>query len=125
MRFYFYLQKLLIVDRVLSILLYISALSLSQILLYFSNKLINFYISACFRKHCIQWLNFTIIIQITNKIFIAFLPKEILLDTNTFLIFSSFHPLFYGKIYFFQFQYCQTLKFLYLFLYVVIKFYAL
>ena len=33
--------------------------------------------------------NFMIIIQVTNKVFIVFLPKEILLDTNTFLTSTS------------------------------------
>ena len=38
---------------------------------------------ARFQKHYMQWLNFIMIIEITNKMFIFFSPKEILLDTNT------------------------------------------
>ena len=34
-------------------------------------------------KHFMQWFNSTIIMQVTNKVFIVFSPKEISLDTNT------------------------------------------
>ena len=37
---------------------------------------ITFYISTCFRKHYMQWLNFMIIIQVTNKVFIVFFTKR-------------------------------------------------
>ena len=52
-----------------------------------------------------------IVIQVTNKVFIIFLPLEILLDTNSFSIPTSFlkkWDFYGGKIYFFQFQYPQT-----------------
>ena len=40
--------------------------------------------SARFRKHCMPWFNFIIIIQVTNEVFIVFSPKEILLGTSAF-----------------------------------------
>ena len=69
-----------------------------------------------------------IIIQVTDKIFLVFFsPKEILLDTNTFSISTSFksQDFYFSKIYFFQFQYNQTLKFLNPFLYEVTNVYVL
>ena len=65
-----------------------------------------------------------IITQVTNKVLIFFfLPKEILLDTNTFLI--STEKEFYGVKFIFPFQYPQMLNFLYAFLYVIINTYVL
>ena len=103
MRFYYFgFQKFFIIDRLAFKFFFISALTLSQIVLYFlishhfNQKIYpfclfitTFYISVCFRKHYIEWLNFMIIIQVTNKVFIVFSPKKILLDTNTFSISTS------------------------------------
>ena len=64
------------------------------------------------------------IMQVTNKVLLFFSPKEILLD-STFSISTSFLKnghIMMVKI-FFQFQYRQTLKFFYLYLYVMKKFY--
>ena len=36
-----------------------------------------------------QWLNFVIIIQVTNKVLLASSPKETFLDANIFLISTS------------------------------------
>ena len=41
-------------------------------------------------KHFMQWFNSTIIMQVTNKVFIVFSPKEISLDTNTTFSISTF-----------------------------------
>ena len=68
-----------------------------------------------------------VIIQVTNKVLILFFTKKIYL----ILIFSQYlRPIevqdFYdSKMYFFQFQYNQRLKFLYSFLYEIINFYVL
>ena len=56
-----------------------------------------------------------IIMQVINKVFIVFSSKEIVLETNAS---QYLHPLeeqdiYGGRIYFFQFQYRQTLKFVY------------
>ena len=57
------------------------------------------------------------IIQVNNRVLIVFSPKKIV------ILSPYLHPLkkqdsYSGKTYFFQFQYPQTLKFIYLFLYV-------
>ena len=67
----------------------------------------------------IYWLNFNLlvtIIKMANKVFIVSFTKGNL--ANTFSISTSYD----NKIYVFQFQYCQTLKFLYPFLYTKINF---
>ena len=61
----------------------------------------------------------------TNEVIIVIPSGEVLLDNNTFSISTSSKKQdFYGsKIYLFQFQYHQALKFLYPFLYMIINFY--
>ena len=85
MRFYFGFQKNFMTDSLTSKFYFISALTLSQIVLYFSNKssssikkyihLVAYhciFISTCFRKLYIEWLKFMVIIQVTSKAFIVF-----------------------------------------------------
>ena len=127
MRFYFGFQKNFMTDSLTSKFYFISALTLSQIVLYFSHKssssikkyihLVAYhciFISTCFRKLYIAWLKFMVIIQVTSKAFIVFFFQT-LLDTNTFSISTSFwkNASLCGKTYLLKFRYPQTLKFLY------------
>ena len=84
MRFYFSFQKIFMKNRVaIKFFFFLSALTLSQIVLYFFNKSSSsikkyihlvcppylFAICTRFWKHYMSWFNFIIIIQITNIFF--------------------------------------------------------
>ena len=75
-----------------------------------SFTVITFYVYARSWKNYTEWFNF-IIIYITNKAFIIFSLKEILLDISMLSISTSFKKLnFYSdETYLFRFQYHQTL----------------
>ena len=126
-------KRFLLLTGLLSKSFLISALTLSQIVLYFSNmpsssiKKYNhlfFHLNVCFRKHYISWFNFMINIQVANKVLLVFFVKINLADTNTFSISTSppkNESLVIVKFPFFQFHYCQKLKVLYSFLYLTIN----
>ena len=62
------------------------------------------------------YLMFITIIQVTNKVYVVYFTKRNLVNTNTFSITTSppkkRRSLMTVNFFFFEFQYCQMLKFL-------------
>ena len=108
-RFYFAFQKTFILDRFVikfffdnrTVLIWNSIVFFQSVIIYnqkihpFSLTIITFYIRTRFWKHYMQWLNFIIVIQVTNKVFIVFFIRRNLvryLFLYLFQFFNQHHP---------------------------------